>query len=448
MICIKDLTKGGMFRLIISFALPLLLGNLFQLFYNLADTRIVGQFIGENAIAAVGATSALNSVIVGFLNGLTNGFALVTARFFGAKDFDRMRKTVGLSITLGVATGAVLTAASLCFLTPLLRVLNTPDEIIPQAKAYIAVILAGMLITMMYNVCAACLRAIGDTVSPLIFLIVATILNVGLDILFILGFKMDVEGAAYATLIAQAVSVVLCIIYIFRKHRLLIPHKEDFIPEKKLCGDMYASGASMGLMISLVGIGTLIMQGAINNFGSKIIVAHTAARKISEMYMLTISVLGAAAATIAGQNYGAGKMKRVKECVLKATLITWIWSAIVVLVTWLFTPQLTRLVTSLDDPAIVSTVTRYMKFNTACYFILGVVIVFRNALQGIGAKVSPILSSLLELAGKFAVAWYLAPLMGYDGIIISEPLVWAGMAIILAIAFFSNKSVRSGKIAE
>lgn len=437
-----------MFRLIIGFAAPLLFGNLFQLFYNLADTRIVGQFIGENAIAAVGATSALNTVIIGFLNGLTNGFALVTARFFGAKDMERMRKTVGHCLTLGIATGAVLTAASLAFLEPLLRALNTPDEIFAQAKAYISVILAGMLITMMYNICAACLRAIGDTVSPLIFLIAATVINIALDVFFILVLKTGVEGAAYATVIAQGVSVVLCVIYIFRKHRFLIPIKSDFIPEKALALDMYASGTSMGLMISLVGIGTLIMQGAINIFGAKTIVAHTAARKISEMYMLTISVLGAAAATISGQNYGAGKIDRVKECVWKATFITWIWSAIVIVVTWLFTPQITYLVTAIKDSEVVGTVERYMRFNTACYFILGIVIVFRNALQGVGAKIAPILSSLLELAGKFAVAWYLAPRMGYDGIIISEPLVWAGMAVILGAAFFMNRSLRTGKIDD
>lgn len=435
-----------MFSLIIRFAMPLLLGNLFQLFYNLADTRIAGQFLGENAIAAVGATSALNTVIIGFLNGLTNGFALVTARFFGAKDFEKMRKTVGHSLTLGLCTAAVLTAASLVFLDPLLKVLNTPANILPTAKAYIGVIMAGMVITMLYNVCAACLRAIGDTVSPLIFLIIATVINVGLDILFIPGLKMNVEGAAYATLIAQGISVVLCVIYIFHKHPQLIPKKTDFIPEKKLASDMYASGASMGLMISLIGIGTLIMQGAINIFGEKTIVAHTAARKISEMYMLPITVLGAAAATISGQNYGAGEINRVRECVFKSTLITWIWAVIVVLVTWFFTPQLTRLVTGLSGSEIIGTVSRYLKFNTVCYFILGIVIVLRNALQGIGEKISPILSSLLELAGKFAVAWYLAPKMGYDGIIVSEPLVWTGMSIILCIAFFTNKTIRNRKI--
>jgi len=442
----RDLTKGSIFRLIILFALPLLLGNLFQLLYNLSDTRIVGQFIGRDAIAAVGATSSLNTVIVGFLNGLTSGFALVTARFFGAKDLTAVRRSIAHCLMLGVATAVVLTAASLIMLDPLLRALNTPESIFPQAKAYISVILGGMVISMLYNVCAACLRAVGDTVSPLIFLIIAAVTNIGLDLLFILAFKTGVEGAAYATLIAQGLSVALCVIYIFRRHRILVPTKADLVLDGKLAGDMYASGTSMGLMISLVGIGSLIMQGAINIFGEQIIVAHTAARKLSEMYMLTISVLGAASANISGQNYGAGDISRVKECVIKATLITWIWSAAVVVVTWLFTPQLTRLVTGLNDMAVISTVTRYMKFNTVCYFILGIVIVFRNSLQGIGSKIAPIVSSLVELAGKFAVAWYLAPKMGYDGIIISEPVVWAGMAVVLGVSFFTNRSVRSGKI--
>ena len=223
----KDLTKGNITKLILMFALPLLLGNVFQLFYNLADTRIVGQTLGKNAIAALGATSSVNTVIIGFLNGLTNGFALVTARFFGAKEFDRLKKSVAHALTLGIATAIALTALSLTFIDPLLKALNTPDNIFKQAKTYIVIILAGMIISMFYNICAGILRAVGDTVSPLIFLIISTIANIGLDLLFILGFKMGVEGAAYATLIAQGISVVLCIIYIIKKHKFLIPSKRD-----------------------------------------------------------------------------------------------------------------------------------------------------------------------------------------------------------------------------
>lgn len=241
---------------------------------------------------------------------------------------------------------------------------------------------------------------------------------------------------------------MLCIIYIIKKHKFLIPSKSDFRFNFKLAGDMYATGVSMGLMISLVGIGTVIMQGAINIFGTDIIVAHTTARKISEIFMLPISVFGAASATFSSQNYGAGRIDRVKEGVKKATLITWGWSIIVIAATWLFTPFFAHLITGISDPEIVGTVEKYMKINTAFYFILGIVIVFRNALQGVGDKITPIASSIIELLGKFAVAMILAPRMGYFGIMISEPLVWAGMAVMLGIGFAANKTFRQNHICE
>jgi putative MATE family efflux protein len=434
--------------LIISFSVPLLLGNIFQIFYSLADTRIVGQFLGEGALAAVGATSSLNSVIIGFLNGLTNGFALLTARFFGAGDSRRMRKTIAHSIVMGMLTAVVLTAASLIVLKPTLAALNTPESIMHDAKSYIAIILGGMIVTALYNLCAASLRAVGDTVSPLIILIISTIVNIILDVIFILVFKMGVSGAAVATIISQTISAVLCVIYIIRKHPELVPKKEDFRFDKRLAADMYVQGASMGLMISIVGIGTLIMQGAVNSFGETTIVAHTTARKLTEIYMLPISIFGTASATISGQNYGAGRIDRVKECVIKTTLIAWVWSALVIVLTAFATGQLSHLITGIENKEVTATVVRYMKINTACYFILSIVIVFRNALQGVGAKAAPLLSSVLELLGKFAVAKVLAPLLGYFGIIISEPVVWTGMAIILGIGFFTSGALKLKTSAE
>lgn len=444
----KDLTKGSITKLIFSFALPLLFGNVFQLFYNLADTRIVGETLGKNALAALGATSAINTVVVGFLNGLTNGFSLVTARYFGAKDYDKMRKSAALSIILGLISSAVLTAVSLSFLDALLKALNTSAEIFSQAKEYIFIILAGMTVTMLYNVCAGVLRAVGDTVSPLIFLIISTVLNVGLDLLFIYKLNSGVKGAAYATVIAQGFSVILCVIYIFKTHKALIPKLSDFAFDAKMAGNMYSSGVSMGLMISLVGIGTVVMQGAINIFGTDIIVAHTTARKISEIYFLPISVFGASAATMASQNYGAGLISRVKQSIWKATLLTWGWSAVVIAVSWLCTPFLVHLVTGISDAEIVSTVEKYLKINTAFYGILTIVIIFRNALQGVDDKITPIVSSIIELVGKVWVAKALAPKLGYFGIMISEPLVWAGMAVMLGIGLVTNKTLRKNTKSE
>ena len=443
----KNLTEGNITKLILSFSMPLLLGNIFQLLYNLVDTRIVGQKLGENAIGALGATSALNSVIIGFLIGLTNGFALVTARHFGANDMEKTRKTVAKSLVLGLGTSLILTVLSLVFLEPLLKGLNTPAEIYSQAKDYIFIILAGMTATTLYNIFASILRAVGDTVSPLIFLVISTFINIGLDFLFIYSFHWGVKGAAIATVIAQVVSALLCIVYILKKHKALIPKKEDFSVDFKLAGDMYLSGVSMGLMISLVGIGTVVMQGAINGFGTKIVIAHTTARKITDIYFMPISVFGAAAATMSGQNYGAGNIKRVKQTIWKATLLTWCWSALMALVTFLFTPQIANIITGITDSEILNTVDKYMKINVSFYAVLAIVIIFRNGLQAMNDKISPILSSFLELVGKVLVAKALAPRLDYFGIMISEPLVWIGMAIILGIGFVvtlrrNNKLIR------
>ena len=441
----KDLTQGRPMKIIIWFAVPLLLGNLFQQFYNLADARIVGQFLGEESYAAVGATSSLNNTVIGFLNGLTTGFGLVTARFFGAKDKEKVKQIVAATLTLGFATAAVLTVLSLVFLDPLLRLINVGDDIFTASRSYISVILAGMSVTMCYNIAAALMRAVGDTVMPLVFLVVSAFVNIGLDLLFICAFGMGVEGAAYATLISQAVSVALCVRYMFTRHTELLPSRRHFRFSRSLAGDMYAQGASMGLMYSLVSIGSLVMQGTINGFGTETIASHAASRKISEMFMTPFSVFGAAAANFAGQNYGAGRLDRVRKGFFDATLLAWIWSAVSVIANYAFAPFMIRLVTGMDNPFITDLSVSYLRFNTPFYFILSIVIVFRNALQGIGVKLFPLISSLVELAGKLLIAALLAPRIGYTGVKVSEPLVWIVMAGILSIGFFSNKDIRRSR---
>lgn len=438
----KDLTQGRPMKLIILFAIPLLLGNLFQQFYNLADTRIVGQFLGKQSFAAVGATSSLNSTVIGFLNGLTTGFGLVTARFFGAKDKEKVKQTVAATLTLGFITAAVLTLASLIFLDPLLRLINVGEDIFAESRSYIGIILAGMSVTMCYNIAAALMRAVGDTVMPLIFLVVSAIANIGLDLLFICAFGMGVEGAAYATLISQAISVGLCIRYMFTRHRELLPSRRHFCFSRSLAADMYAQGASMGLMYSLISIGSLVMQGCINGFGTETIASHAASRKISEMFMTPFSVFGAAAANFGGQNYGAGRMDRVRKGFYDATLLAWGWAGVSVLANYTLAPFMIRLITGMDNQFITELSTSYLRFNTPFYFILGIVIVFRNALQGIGVKLFPVISSFTELAGKLLIASLLAPRIGYTGVKISEPLVWIVMAGILSVGFFTNKELK------
>lgn len=434
----KDLTNGKPLKLIFQFGLPILIGNVFQLLYNLIDTRIVGETLGEQSLAAVGATNSINSLIIGFLLGLTNGFAITVARSFGAKDEKELRKSSAMTVVLGVLTTLVLTILSVVFLMPLLRVLNTPEEVIDQSYAYISIIFMGMIITLLYNICSSILRAIGDTVTPLVFLIIATILNVGLDYLFIKGFHMGVAGAAYATLLAQTCSVFMCLLYIWKKYPMLHLRREDFEIDWKRIKMMYASGLSMGIMLSLVSLGTVALQSAINTFGTKTIVAHTAARKITEIYMLMFSVCGTTMATYCGQNLGAGKVDRIKEGIRKVILITWIWSIIMMISSYTIAPWLVHMVTGSTDPEIIKTATLYLKIDTLFYFVPAMITVLRNSMQGIGDHTTPIVSSMIELVGKVLIVIILVPYLDYMGIILAEPIVWILMVIPLIVKIKKN----------
>ena len=308
----KDLTKGSPSRLILSFAIPIFFANLLQLTYSLVDTRIVGSFLGEDALAAVGATSTLSNLIIGFLLGLANGFAIITAQRYGAKDIAGVKKSFAASLMMGTGISVLLTAAGLIFLKQILQFLNVPEALFGTARSYIVVIVAGMLATFLYDACAAALRALGDTVTPLIILAVSVGLNIAGDLFFILVLHAGVYGAAVATVLSQVLAFVICWIYMIRRYEILQLKKTDFTqPEKEMLGNMAASGLSMGFMSSLVNIGSLTLQTAINRLGQDIIVAHTAARKISEMFMIMFTVFGQTMATYCGQNMGAGRIDRV-----------------------------------------------------------------------------------------------------------------------------------------
>lgn len=442
----KDLTKGNPLKLIILFALPVFLGNVFQLLYSLIDTKIVGETLGEISLAAVGATNPINTLIVGFLIGITNGFAVVVARYFGAKDFDNLKKSVASSLTLGIITAVILTFVSVVFLMPLLRILNTPDNVRNQSYDYIKIIFLGMIISMLYNVCASVLRAIGDTVTPLMFLIFSAIINIFLDYLFILNFDFGVKGAAYATVLSQLISAIMCFIYIIKRYPELHLKRSDFEFSKDIVKELYKSGCSMGFMMSIVSLGTVALQGAINTFGTNIIVAHTAARKITEIFMIMFSVFGTTMATYCGQNLGAGKINRINEGIKIVISITWIWSLLMILITYLFAPKLIRFITGSTNTEVIYNATLYLKIDTLFYFVPAMISIFRNSMQGIGDHRTPIVSSLIELVGKFLIATLLAPAIGYTGIILAEPIVWNLMVIPLIIKLKNNPILRESYV--
>lgn len=433
----KDLTKGKPLKVIIQFAIPIGIGSLFQLFYSLVDTRIVGSTLGKDALAAVGATTTLNTLIVGFLIGLTNGFSVITAQNFGAGNYQRVRRSVASAFVLGLMVTALLTVFSTCGLHIILRWLNMPQEHFEQGYAYIVVILAGMAASMLYNICASVLRAIGDTVTPLCFLVFSTILNIFLDYGFILGLHMGVKGAAFATVLSQATAFLFCAVYMWRKYDFLRLKKEDFKFDILLVKQMLASGLSMGFMQSLVSLGTVSLQSAINTFGTNIIVAHTAARKITELFMLPFSVLGMTMTTYCGQNLGAGRIDRIKSGIRDALFVAWGWCILVVLASYTISPFLIQAVTATREQEVIFTASLYLRVDTMLYFVTAVITIFRNALQGIGDCIVPIVSSFIELVGKVLVVVFLTPHLEYWGIIVAEPVVWVLMVIPLIIRMFS-----------
>lgn len=444
----KDLTKGNIVRLLLAFSLPLLIGNVFQQLYNIVDTKVVGEILGEDALAAIGAGAPVFNLIIGAMTGLGNGFGIVISKFYGAKDFEKMRQAVASSICLMLGITILVTILSLFLIHPMLRFLNTPEDIMSRCAGYIQVIIIFMIFTAAYNLCAAVLRALGDTLRPLIFLIAATVINVILDLIFVGAMHMDVQGAAYATVIAQAVSFVCCVIYIIRKCPELHLKREDFAWNRLLAGELMGQGLAMAFMLCFVSIGTLVLQGAINKFGTNIIAAHTVARKLSEVFMLPFSTLGVAAATFAGQNYGAGRFDRIRSGIRSAILLSWIWSVVVIAAVYTVAPWLIRLISGASTPEIIETAQWYLRFDTPFYFVLGILIVLRNAMQGLGRKIVPMISSGIELLGKLIVAWILAAPMGYFGIIISEPATWILCTILLCITFFTDARIRKGLQTE
>lgn len=444
----KNLSEGKPLKLILQFALPLFIGQLFQLFYSLVDTRIVGETLGEAALAAVGSTSTLSDLLMSLLMGILNGFGIVIATYFGAKNETNMKKAIASTILFGTGMAIVISVLSLCCLTPLLQFLNVSEDLLPNARAYISVILAGLVIATLYNVCASILRAIGDSFTPLLFLILSAILNIFLDYAFILNFHMGVAGAAYATLLSQAVSAILCFLYMWKKYPNLHICRADFHLNREVCHRMLATGSSMAFMSAFVQFGTFALQTSINTFGTNTIVAHTAARKATSIFMMPWGALGTTLATFCGQNLGAGKYSRIKTGLRDTTLVGWAWSLLVILMANTIAPQIVQAITATNQLEIIETAALYLRVNTAFYFIPTVICLFRNSMQGFGDTKTPVFSSALELLTKVVVAFLLAPTIGYWGIIICEPIAWIIMVIPLVVNTLRSPIFKKNDIAS
>lgn len=440
-----SLTEGKILKSLVFFAIPILIGNIFQQLYNVADTAIIGNVLGDQALAAVGATSALYSLVIGFANGITNGFSVVLARVFGEKDEEKLKQTSALIYFLTVIISIILTLASVISLHSILVMLKTPENILPKTESYLHIILTFAIVTMLYNMFSGILRAIGDSKTPLYFLLLSSALNVGLDFLFVKGLNRGIGGAAEATVIAQIVSVSLCIVYIWKKCPVLKFSMRYLKWDKALVKELLLTGFSMGLMLVVVSIGSVALQSAVNSLGEQIIAAHTAARKIDEIFMMPLGTLATAAATFASQNFGAGKYDRVYKGIKDAVLIAIGWSACAILIVFAIGKYMVKWLTGTSDVEIISNALMYMKINIVFFLVLSILLVLRSSLQGVGRKIVPVLGSGIELILKFGAVNIITNRLGYFGVCILEPIIW-GICAVLVLGDFivyqkTNKKV-------
>lgn len=437
-----DLLKGNILKSLLLFAIPLFISNLFQQLYNTVDTMIVGHFLGDTSLAAIGACSAVYELLIGFALGIGNGMSMVVARSFGAGDERLLKRAVAGSLIIGAGITVVIMIISCIFLYPLLEVLHTPEEIIEESYSYIFVIVMCVGVMFAYNLLAGLLRAIGNSVMPLVFLVISSVVNIGLDILFITQFSMGIRGAAVATVIAQGFSSLLCLIYILWKAKILIPRKEHFRIEGRLYKELAGQGLSMGVMVAIVSAGTVILQFAINELGYLIIAGHTAARKLNSFCTMPLMTMALATSTFVSQNRGANQRERIIKAVRYSNWISVLWAVVITVVLFFAAPVLVKFLSGSSEAVVIENGAMYLRINAPFYSVLGILLTMRNSLQGIGKKIVPLISSVIELVGKIVFVIFLIPILGYFGVIICEPIIWCLMCAQLVFTFYTDSFIR------
>ena len=429
------MTNGNAVRMILTFAIPLFIGNIFQQVYSMVDTMVAGYCLGDQAIAAIGATSSLYGLIIDLAWGLNSGFALIVTQAFGAHEQGNIRKSIGHMMVLDGIIAMILTVLALIFLPSLMRLMNTPEGIFDQAYSYIKVIFAGMLVTTCYNMFAGILRAFGNSRTPLYFLIFSSLLNIGLDLLFVAVFHMGVVGAALATVVAQAVSGVLTGIYVYRNYLDMMPTKEDFRLEKSLTKEMLATGGAMGFMYSVVDLGSVVFQGAANALGEMYIAAHTAARRIINILMQPMSGMMNASGTFVGQNWGAKLKQRIRDTLKKIIGMEIAWGLFSCLIVYLFGRPIIQFVTGTHSTEILDNAVLSLRIHFPFFPVLGVLLAMRVSMQSMGQKTAPVISSVIELLMKIFSALWLIPSFGFVGVCVTEPVTWVIMTAFLITVY-------------
>lgn len=430
----KNMTEGNPAKLIVLFTIPLLIGNIFQQFYSMADTVIVGRTIGVNALASVGCTGSITFLILGFAGGLSSGLAIITAQRFGAGDEKGVRRSVAAGVLISLFVTVLLTAIAVPSTRMILELMKTPVEIIDGAYDYVVVIFWGIAASMLFNLLSNIIRALGDSRTPLIFLVIACILNIVLDFAFILIFGMGVEGAAWATVISQFVSGFLCIAYIKKKLPILHLDRDEWAINKWELQIHSKVAFPMAFQMSIIAIGAIVLQFALNGFGAVPVAAFTAAQKIDQIATQPMNSFGTTMATYAAQNYGAGKYDRIKKGVVQCGIISISFSILMGLINIFAGYQLTGFFVGTGAAEVLELAQTYLIINGSLYFILAILFICRYTLQGLGQGLIPTIAGIMELIMRIFAAIILADLIGYAGVCWSNPLAWIGACIPLVIA--------------
>ena len=402
---------------------------------------IVGNVLGDTALAAIGSCGSIYELLVGFGIGFGNGLSIVAARSYGAQDEDLLKRTVAGSLVIGLCASFVITTAGFFGLRPLLQQLDTPAEKLEDAYRYIIVIDLGVLVMFFYNLCAGLLRAIGNSVMPLVFLLISSGLNVALDLWFIAGLGMGVQGAAVATVIAQGISVVLCILYVMRRVPLLLPARKHWAVAQHLYWELFSQSISMGLMSSIVSAGSVVLQYGINGLGTLVIAGHTAARKLFSFTTMPVMAMASACSTFVSQNCGANQPERVRKGMKEIALYSVVVAVLAIFLMQLGAEWMVQLISGSNEPVVLENGARYLRWNAPFYSVLGVLLATRYALQSLGQKVLPLFSSVIELVGKVVFVLFFIQKLAYNAVILCEPIIWCFMAAYLVLVYLHDPFV-------
>lgn len=440
----RDLTVGPPARRIILFAVPLLVGNVFQQLYQFTDAAVVGRLIGVDALAAVGATGAVTFLLIGFSWGSSGGLAIPVARAFGARDPVAIRRTVAAGAVISVGVSVAITVVGVATARPFLRLLDTPPELLDGAAAFLTVSFAGSAATVAFNYLSSIIRALGDSRTPLLFLAISCVLNAGFVVLFVGVFHWGVGGAALATVVAQLVSVVLCLLLIARRMPELHLRREDFRLRRRDLDEPLRLGMSMGFQMSVIAIGALVLQYAINSLGADAVAAFTAAMRVDQLAVSPLNSIGLALATYAAQNRGARQWRRIRIGVARTTWVSLGTAVVLGLVNILLGPAIVRVFVGAGQDDIVTMAHQYLTVSGALYVFLALLFVYRNVVQGLGHATTPTLSGVAELVLRAAAGLVLVRHFGFLGVCLAAPLAWIGGAIPVALSWFAER----GRLAQ